>query len=355
MLDYMEYCLLRYYEHLKWNQDGYFSRLLDFRIPQGFYLTLGKSVSPELKGCYTIGIPNVRSVGFLVSSIPVDLPPLQLRDEEVRGGAEFHVHDQSARKKAVDAVDEGVEWAEGVEGVEGDLKGTRGTGRLSGDGAKDFLLYGRIFEDMRLEALYTRGMSPRTIFVASGVSFWRGDSLSGRTSKINLQLQHARPEWCGEISYGSDDHAFGVSGLYKFGRSNWSAGSELYYTAKENSGGLGARYKRTYGNDVKTIVTFLANPMMGHLASAYTTTVAPGLNMATRYTFNVYSYEADVSVGFEYAPRTQEQLVKAKLSLTEGLAVKLETRYRRALVGIGFTTQFGRNPRQSLGIEMQIS
>lgn len=56
---------------------------------------------------------------------------------------------------------------------------------------------------------------------------------------------------------------------------------------------------------------------MGHVAAAYTTTVYPGLNVATRYKINVYSFEADVGVGFEYVPEGKEQLVKARVSLVE--------------------------------------
>lgn len=65
---------------------------------------------------------------------------------------------------------------------------------------------------------------------------------------------------------------------------------------------------------------------MGHVAAAYTTTVYPGLNVSTRYKLNVYSYDADVGVGFEYAPavtknkdgkESREQSVKARISLIE--------------------------------------
>ncbi|KAJ3048085.1 hypothetical protein HK097_010900 [Rhizophlyctis rosea] len=97
---------------------------------------------------------------------------------------------------------------------------------------------------------------------------------------------------------------------------------------------------------------------MGHVAASYTTTVSPGLNVSTRYKLNVYSYETDVGVGFEYVPEGRgavEQCIKGRVSLIEGLAVKLEGRFREALVSIGFMTQFGRGARQSLGLELQMS
>ncbi|KAJ3044628.1 Mitochondrial distribution and morphology protein 10 [Rhizophlyctis rosea] len=355
MLDYMEYCLLR---------------LLDFRIPQGFYLSLGKSISPELKGCYTLGLPNVRSVGFLFSSVPFHLPKQRLTDEADLLGDRRWGEPEDERSIHGDKLEEKVlTVADGVTGSETDIISQTPDVAFTASAPpdRDYLIYGRLFEDLRLEALYTRTLTPNTILVGSGVSFWKGDASTGRVSKVTAQLLHSAPQWCGEVSYTSEDHVVGVSGLYRFGKSNWAAGSEIYYTGRERSGGLsiGARYKKYLTPNVKSTFTLLASPVMGHVAAAYTTTVSPGLNVSTRYKLNVYSYETDVGVGFEYAPAigeskvmgttVREQCVKAKISLIEGLAVKLEGRYKEALVGIGFMTQFGRGAWQSLGVELQMS
>lgn len=95
--------------------------LLDFRIPQGFYLSLGKSISSELKGCYTLGLPNVRSVGFLFSSVPFNCPKQRLTDEadllgDRRWGEPDEEHIESLRKdgtmEQVLQVDDGLKGAE---------------------------------------------------------------------------------------------------------------------------------------------------------------------------------------------------------------------------------------------------
>ncbi|KAJ3012689.1 Mitochondrial distribution and morphology protein 10 [Thoreauomyces humboldtii] len=177
-----------------------------------------------------------------------------------------------------------------------------------------------------------------------------------------MRLLHGSDQCTTELSFVSEDQVIGLSSLYRFAGTDWATGTEVYYTAKERSGGLsvGARYKSSEdqassSSGAKTVLSFLANPMMGHVSASYTTTLRNNLNMATRYRFNVYSYEADLSVGVEYSPRQKQQVIKTRLSLAEGLAVKLEGRYRRALISIGLMTQFTTNPRRSIGVEIQVS
>ncbi|KAJ3182124.1 Mitochondrial distribution and morphology protein 10 [Gaertneriomyces sp. JEL0708] len=339
MLDFMEYCLRRYYAQSNFSPEGQYSallldsrRILEFRVPSTFSVTVGKSISPELKGTYTVGIPNVRSVGFLFTSVPMDLPKMGLGDETGMDDMRLFGNAGNVGPK--------------------DMQPTE---NASMSKEKAYLLYGRLFEDFRLEALYSKALSRRTHFVTAGTNSW-DTRKHGSSSSINAQLMHATPNYSTEVSYTTDEHVIGLSGLQRFGGSNWAAGGELYYTAKERSGGLSfaARYKSQVDN-TKTVLAVVSNPMMGQLSASYTTTVAPNLTMSTRYDFNVYSYEADLAVGVEYAPKEQRQLVKGRISLSQGMAVKLEGQYKRAMFSIGLMTEFLRNPRRSVGVELQIS
>ncbi|TPX54503.1 hypothetical protein PhCBS80983_g05902 [Powellomyces hirtus] len=349
MLDFMDYCLRRYYLATRWREDTQYSsllvdsrRILDFSVPTGFSVTLGKSVSPELKSSYTLGIPNIRAAGFLFTSVPLVLPPNHIKAE-----------DEMA--------------AEQLKNV--DIYPTGSTLKTNGDvesqGEKDqkqtprgYLLYGRLYEDLHLEAMYIKSLTRNMHFLAYGVNSWERRSLTAFSS-VSTRLLHASRSCTTEVSYTSEAQVFGLSSLYRFSGTNWAAGSELYYTAKERSGGLsiGARYKREgeVPGTPKTVLSFLANPMMGHVSASYTTTLRNNLNMSTRYRFNVYSYEADLAVGLEYSPKGKEQIVKTRLSLAEGLALKLEGQYRRAVISIGLMTHFTHNPRRSIGIELQIA
>ncbi|KAF5322578.1 hypothetical protein D9619_001118 [Psilocybe cf. subviscida] len=49
-----------------------------------------------------------------------------------------------------------------------------------------------------------------------------------------------------------------------------------------------------------TTITALFNPMLGHLSGAYTARVAPDLALASRFDFNVYSFESEWTMGVEW-------------------------------------------------------
>jgi hypothetical protein len=121
---------------------------------------------------------------------------------------------------------------------------------------------------------------------------------------------------CGELSYTSDNHIFGASGLTQFSR-NWTFGGEVYYTAKEKSGGLsiGTRLNTRIKDGLEATTTLIANPIMGHFSSSYAADVTPTIRMATKYDFNMYSYDSDLSFGMEFEPPHQQQTLKASVSL----------------------------------------
>ena len=94
------------------------------------------------------------------------------------------------------------------------------------------LLYGTLFKDLSLEgtaALKTHG----TTLVSNWLSSVKGGNVSLVDS--NLHAFYNRNNYFFEASCSSAQIA-GFSILSKMG--NWSAGSEVYVTAKEKSGGL---------------------------------------------------------------------------------------------------------------------
>ncbi|KAJ3157515.1 Mitochondrial distribution and morphology protein 10 [Geranomyces michiganensis] len=351
MIEYMDYALRSYYLATGWREDRQYSsllarsrRILDFSVPTGFSVTVGKSVSPELKSSYTLGVPNIRAAGFLFTALPIDLPPLRVRAEDELRLAESHVDVFETGEASSGNGDDGMADSEPVVSRKRPPKG--------------YLVYGRLYEDLHLEAMGVKSLGANTHMLAYGINSWERRSLRAFSS-VSARLRHASRQCTTELSYASEDQVFGLSTLYRFAGSHWATGSEVYYTAKERSGGLslGARYERPSAgpDEPETVLSFLANPMMGHVSASYTTTVRRGLSVATRYRFNVYSYEADMAVGLEYAPVGSEQVIKTRLSLTEGLALRLEGQYRRSLISIGLMTNFTHNPRRSIGIELQIA
>jgi distribution and morphology protein 10 len=61
---------------------------------------------------------------------------------------------------------------------------------------------------------------------------------------------------------------------------------------------LGAKYVSE-----AACTTLTMNPLLGHLSSSFTSNITSALSMGTRYDFNVYSYDSDLSFGFVYTPQ----------------------------------------------------
>lgn len=70
-------------------------------------------------------------------------------------------------------------------------------------------------------------------------------------------------------------------------------------------------------------MTLLVNPVMGHLGITYARSYKKHLLMATRYDFNYFSYDSDLSVGLIYAPAEKNQLIKVRMGLQTVLVFDL--------------------------------
>lgn len=225
------------------------------------------------------------------------------------------------------------------------------------------------------------------------------------------------PNICVESMYSTDEHIFGINSLFGIPRSNWALGGEVFYTGKERSGGLsaGLRYRHNHlinqtpfsalpspsttftgassstsdallysklstsfsnlgrHNNI-TEFALMVNPMMGHFNTTYTTTVLPGMHMSTGYDWNMFSYESDIGIGLLYNSKPVSydstsntntaattntsnsinlQTLKAKLN-KQGLSVRFEAKYSRAVFGVGFQTNFDYHPRRNLSFDISI-
>ena len=49
-----------------------------------------------------------------------------------------------------------------------------------------------------------------------------------------------------------------------------------------------------------TIITATLNPLMGHISTAYAAKLGNDLALCSRFEFNAYSYESDLSIGAEW-------------------------------------------------------
>ncbi|KAF9964917.1 Mitochondrial distribution and morphology protein 10 [Mortierella alpina] len=205
-------------------------------------------------------------------------------------------------------------------------------------------------------------------------------------------------------------------------RGYWSAGAEVYYSATEKLGGVstGLRYRTLpplapvrqhspssddnasvepsseattpgyptstapeyHQNYIPITITQTLNPIMGHVSSSYAAQVHPDLGLCSRFDFNLYSYDSELTAGVEWwirerkgsAARSEQEsasdpfpkttgvpdiatstvstsnaagqdleerqpivgVIKARLGVQSGLAIMWEGRFNKLLFSLGF-------------------
>lgn len=121
------------------------------------------------------------------------------------------------------------------------------------------LLFGRLCEDARIEAIAVRRTKPHAQWTASGVS----SMIPGRSHAL-IQFQHQRGPWATDLSFHSNGSLIGAQTAYQIPSTPLSIGGEIFYTHSERSGGLslGARYRREDEGLGETDIVLSLNPMM---------------------------------------------------------------------------------------------
>lgn len=173
---------------------------------------------------------------------------------------------------------------------------------------------------------------------------------AGRLSELEFKLLQDTGRWSTEYSYAVGDGMWGARGLYNFGKSGsgdvaegvdsrreprervvdeeeemstglkgrWSTGGEVYFSAQERSAGVstGVRFSTlpepkasssAGPSQPPTTITATLNPIMGQFSTAYCVKTSPDSALGSRFDFNLYSYDADVTVGGEWYQRRAKQ------------------------------------------------
>ncbi|KAG9299047.1 hypothetical protein G9A89_020360 [Geosiphon pyriformis] len=415
MHDFMEYCLRQYFKTTGWNENNQYSNfcsasraILEFKTPRGFTCTMSKMPVPLFKNSHSINaLPTLSgSIGYLFTSRPVIVEPsAQINIEELID--RFYIHYPSQTQTSNGPSDTFEENNKQYQ--------------------KDYLFFGRLYiPSTRLEALYTKRFSPNLQGVISGVS----DPKSRAASNLSAELHYDAGKWCTELSFSTDGALFGLRGLYNFDgdagedtanseyciaqtdefksptiaemaffdqssiepndydeeaviglKGQWSAGAELYYGVRERSGGVstGVRYRTLPQNPTQSplTVTYLFNPIMGHMSAAFAAQVSDDLALCPKFDFNMYSYESDLVLGCEWWQREKalkvnnesqslssneiksldevQGVVKATIGASKGVRLLWEGRYGRCLFSMGVVADLTSrsSPIRSVGLEFQ--
>ncbi|KAH9846952.1 mitochondrial distribution and morphology protein 10 [Lenzites betulinus] len=432
MHPFASYVLRSYYKTTGWNEDNLYANLtrssnalLDFSVPRGLHFSISKSPNSLFKTTYSMNaLPSLNgSVGYIFTSCNLD----------VKGSGDVRFKDMVDRFKVFDQPrkPEGKE-EEWLAGERSDTRDYLLYGRIYvPTGRLDALYSTRITPT--LQGMVAAISDPR-----APISY---EKLKGHgpASNIMFSLQQDTGKWCTEYTWSAEDGMWGVRSLYNFGKvgpstesmqnegekarrsglkrvdeeeamegglkGRISIGGEFYFSAKEKSAGVSTGIRFTTVPDATppsfqvpsssssspaspaprgppsqppTTITALFNPMLGHISGAYAARVSRDLSLASRFDFNVYSYESEWSVGAEWwqrrgkvrplpSPTDDEAhpslseladevqgVVKAKVSTATDIALLWEGRLRNVLVSLGVVSNLSSRskPIKSIGLEL---
>ncbi|RYP39849.1 hypothetical protein DL767_001968 [Monosporascus sp. MG133] len=344
MREFMDYIQSAFYAGTGWNRDNSYSSLnatsdalLSFPTPRGLRLTLSSLATPQFATSYQLGTVGVvdGSISYLYSSVPlhraiaqsdrIPLPDLlksyRPLSDLARNAYIRHGWDGGARAK------------------------------------KETLAYGRLYLPMSmLEALVIRRVSPALQWQVSAVS---NQTLRNGGTVLSM-IQYDVGRYGIEGLASSDGGLLGVRGLYNFGgdvaelemskekkvqdegnmatnserdriHGRFSMGAELYYGTLNKSGGtsLGIRFATIPPHKGTPLTaTMTINPLMGNISWTYAVMAGSYCSLATKLSFNVYSYESDWAVGMELWRKKGVSAVSAEEEVTTVLPRKPERSFQ---------------------------
>ncbi|PWN42633.1 hypothetical protein IE81DRAFT_116818 [Ceraceosorus guamensis] len=382
MHDFTSHVLQRYWEVVGWNPYNSYlhltstsSAVLDFPLPSGLNFAISASPSPPFFTTYRLrALPQLEgSLGYIFASTDEEAPALDVGSSRTisikRMAHRFRVLDAPRAPTAKEEIWQG--------GVRVDTRDYLLYGSMHVPSARvDALYTTRISPEMTF-LLTGRSYPSRTFLQSSekAAQAIAGDAAQANLSRdktagrmnVQLMLQRDTGKWFTEYSYSAFDALWGFRVLHNFGTSGssasisessmpsesnglhteamvskrgveddregesgvggglkgrFSAGAEMFFSAREKSAGISTGVRFTtlpepstlQANGVSdqvpqppTTLTATLNPMMGHLSTAYAARMTRDIVACSRYDFNVYSYDSELTVGFEYWLRAARQ------------------------------------------------
>lgn len=244
--------------------------------------------------------------------------------------------------------------------------------------SKSHLLYGRLFlPSNSLEAMLIKQLSSKSQLLVTCVS----DSSVKYGGALTANYQRDSGSWCQEFIFSTYEALLGYRGMYSLSfaeirsaskaavpvPSKLSLGFELFYGVANKSPGFSTalRYvtQSTYTGSPLTL-TLMSNPLMGHLSATYAVQTATNASFASKFDFNLFSYDSDLSLGCEIwrndSPNSPAppSVIKSSLHLgSQRLNLLWESKFKDFLASAGVVLSFAeRTPRAAgFGLEIQYS
>lgn len=173
------------------------------------------------------------------------------------------------------------------------------------------LYYGRMyFPGSALEAMLIKRFTQNSRLLVKCVS----NNKLKNNGTMTFFFQRNTGRLSTEYVYSTNESLLGLRCLYSFrqgaerlntalySNSSLSLGAEIWYGVQNMSPGLSTalRYstESTYTGKPLTM-TLACNPILGHISSTYSVKTSLNTTFASRYDFNIYSYDSDLSFGCE--------------------------------------------------------
>lgn len=205
-----------------------------------------------------------------------------------------------------------------------------------------YLLFGKIDQDGVIEGL-TAYRFKSLLLEGSFKNIWNGNSsfhtlLQYDRLNSNDNGVHGLVTECTlEKPEDGNSYWIGTRLVYHFPRFDiirFSAGGEGYYSISEKTGAASLGAKAIIQDSYRFMATW--NPFMGHISGHCCVPFGQFLQFATRYDYNYYSYESDVSIGLALQdPRSSDRVPSCKLgcryAYNQGFAIQYMAKFTKHL------------------------
>lgn len=296
MIDYMEHVLRSFEQCTGWNRDNSyenvtatFENLLNFSVPSGVKFQVSNNSTPNTFTTFELSNKKVinGSLAYLYTSC-------HGLENYVSNSRSILLQEASESYRRIRPPYE--QQRKVKNGANGDQSYETSS-----------LWYGRMYyPTSTLEAMVVKRLNPETQLVAKCMS-----SLA-KTSVLTLYWQRDSGQNCQEWVASSNEGLLGYRILHNFVSSQSKLNSTLYNNSSLSLGGelwfglfnttpacsTTLRYCTYSANTGKPLTLTLSwNPLFGHVSSTYSVKTASGATFSSKYDFNLYSIETNLSFG----------------------------------------------------------
>lgn len=298
MLEYMDYVLRQFEECTSWNKDNSYENIvgtsrniLQFDIPTALKVQVSNRATPYSYN--TLELTNNKTINGSLTYLYTNCENL---DQFIEGSSSVHLQQMTQSFRYIEPY----------------YHHYKNNSKLEVPKVPELpisLAYGRMFyPSSSLEAMYIRRFPNYYQFILKCLSSKSGSSI------LTMYLQKNTGINCQELIFSTNEALLGYrfvhnfvsagskSNLSLYNNSSLSIGSEIWCALLNLSPGCSTtlRYCSHATNTGKPLIfTLSLNPLYGHVSSTYSIKTHENLTFCTKYDFNIYSIQSNLTLGME--------------------------------------------------------